>query len=120
MNDTELDQAIAAMPHEKVTKERIEARIVSADYLVMNSTVTICSLMLENGYSVRGESACVDPRNFDLEIGRQLAYRDAINKIWPLEGYLLAERRFQAGLNHPGKQELTRSAKSNELQKNLA
>lgn len=53
MNDTELDRAIAAMPHEKVTKDRIEARILSTDSLVIpNSTVTICHLVLENGYSV--------------------------------------------------------------------
>lgn len=105
MNDAQLSQAIAAKPHEKVTKEGIEKRVISADYIVMHSTVTVCSLVLENGYSVRGESACVDPRNFDEDIGRELAYRDAINKIWPLEGYLLAEHRFQAGLTHPGSQE---------------
>jgi|SRR5687768_403605 len=106
MNNAQLDQAIAAQPHEKVTRESIQARILSADYIVLaNSTVTVCSLVLENGYSVRGESACVDPRNFDMEIGRELAYRDAFNKIWPLEGYLLAERRFQAGHMNSGKQE---------------
>jgi hypothetical protein len=110
MNDAQLDQAIAAKPHQKVTKEGIEARIISVDYMVMaNSTVTICNLILENGYSVRGESACVDPRNFDMEIGRQLAYRDAINKIWPLEGYLLAECRFQAGHLNSGCQESSKA-----------
>src|SRR5687768_4922146 len=107
MNDTHLSQAIAATPHEKVTKEGIQARIVIADYMVMaNSTVTVCNLVLDNGYSVRGESACVDPRNFDMSIGRELAYRDAFNKIWPLEGYLLAERRFRAGMNLPGAQQV--------------
>jgi Phage protein (N4 Gp49/phage Sf6 gene 66) family len=95
MNDRQLEAAIAARPHDKVTKDGIEKRIKSTDYMVLpNSTVTICSILLENGYSVRGESACVDPRNFDMEIGRQLAYRDAFSKLWPLEGYLLAERRF--------------------------
>ena len=95
MSDAQLNAAIAARPHEKVTKEGIEARIVSTNYLVLpDSTVTLCNIKLDNGYSVRGESACVDPRNFDMEIGRQLAYRDAFSKLWPLEGYLLAERRF--------------------------
>jgi hypothetical protein len=50
-------------------------------------------LLLKNGFSVRGESACVDPRNFNMEIGQQLAYRDAFSKMWQLEGYLLAEKR---------------------------
>jgi hypothetical protein len=104
MNDVQLDQAIAAKPHEKVTRESIEARIKNVDYMILpNSTVTICNVVLENGYSVRGESACVDPRNFDMEIGRQLAYRDAFNKIWPLEGYLLAECRFRDPANKRGR-----------------
>lgn len=96
MDDKQLEQAITSRPYEKVTKDGMEKRIVETDYMVLpNSTVTICSLTMENGYSVRGESACVDPRNFDMEIGRQIAYRDAFAKLWALEGYLLAERRFQ-------------------------
>ena len=99
MNDVQLEQAIAARPYEKVTKDGIEQRIAATDYMVLpNSTVTICSLTMNNGYSVRGESACVDSRNFDMEIGRQIAYRDAFSKLWALEGYLLAERRFAESL----------------------
>ena len=45
-----------------------------------------------NGFGVRGESACVDPRNFDEAIGRSIAYENAFDKLWQLEGYLLAER----------------------------
>lgn len=96
MTQEQLDSAIANRPHEKVTKEGIESRITKTDYMVLpNSTVTMCNITLENGYSVRGESACVDPRNFNLDIGQNLAYKDAFQKLWALEGYLLAERRFQ-------------------------
>jgi len=95
MTEEQLDSAIANRPYEKVTKEGIEARIVKTDYLVLpNSTVTLCNIVLDNGYSVRGESACVDPRNFNLEIGQNLAYKDAFGKLWALEGYLLAERKY--------------------------
>ena len=95
MNEKELDSAIAATPYPKVTKEGIEARISAVDYIVINnSTVTICSIKMVNGFSVRGESACVDPRNFNAEIGQKIAYQDAFNKLWQLEGYLLAEQIF--------------------------
>ena len=98
MDDKQLSKAIADQPYEKVTKEGIDKKIVKESYLVLpDSTVTICNLVLENGFSVRGESACVDPRNFNMEIGKQLAHRDAYSKIWQLEGYLLAEKRFNAG-----------------------
>lgn len=97
MTNDELEAAIATRPYEKVTKEGIEARIKSTDYMVLpNSTVTVCNITMINGFSVRGESACVDPRNFDMEIGRNIAYRDAFQKLWQLEGYLLSERRMAA------------------------
>jgi len=91
----ELESAIAAQPYPKVTKDSIEAKVAKVDYLVLpDSTVTLCNITLKNGYSVRGESACVDPRNFNVEIGKGLAYKQAFDRLWPLEGYLLAERRM--------------------------
>lgn len=100
MSDQKLEDAIKAQPFEKVTKESIESRIKSTDYFVLpNSTTTICSITLVNDFSVRGESACVDPRNFNMEIGRNIAYRNAFDKLWSLEGFLLAERRFQHSIN---------------------
>lgn len=97
MSNDELETAIASRPYEKATKEGIESRIKSVDYSVLpNSTVTLCNITLENGFSVRGESACVDPKNFNMEIGNNIAYREAFAKLWQLEGYLLAERRFQS------------------------
>jgi hypothetical protein len=78
-----------------VEKSHIEARIKDVSYhRIPNTTATICNIEMVNGFSVRGESACVDPKNFDEAVGRRLAYEDAFAKIWPLEGYLLAEYRY--------------------------
>jgi hypothetical protein len=94
LNGDELQAAIAAQPFPKVTKASIEAKIEKVDYIVLpDSTVTLCNITMKNGYSVRGESACVDPRNFNIEIGKGLAYKQAFDHLWPLEGYLLAEQR---------------------------
>ena len=96
MNDQDLDKAIAEKPFPKVTKDSIEAKIAKVDYMIIpDSTVTLCNITMANGYSVRGESACVDKRNFDVEIGKAISYRDAFNKLWSLEGYLLAERSYK-------------------------
>ena len=51
--------------------------------------LTFCVLVLKNGFTVTGESTCVSPANFDAEIGRKIARREAVNKIWPLLGFLL-------------------------------
>lgn len=54
--------------------------------------LTFCVLVLQNGYTVTGESACASPENFDAEIGRRIARENAVQKIWPLMGYALKER----------------------------
>lgn len=51
--------------------------------------LTFCVLVLKNGFTVTGESACASPENFDAEAGRIAARRNAENKIWPLMGYEL-------------------------------
>lgn len=80
----------------KVTIEQIKAKIKDETYLVLpDGRSTLCILTLENGYSVKGLSACVDPSEFDRDLGRKYALQDAINQIWPLEGYLLAQRMFE-------------------------
>ena len=54
--------------------------------------LTFCVLVLHNGFTVTGESACASPENFDAEIGRKVARQNAVNKIWPLMGYQLKQR----------------------------
>lgn len=54
--------------------------------------LTFCVLVLQNGFTVTGESACASPENFDAEIGRKVARQNAEQKIWALEGYLLKQR----------------------------
>ena len=58
--------------------------------------LTFCVLVLKNGFTVTGESACAIPENFDAEIGRRIARENAVQKIWPLMGYEL--RTKLAGL----------------------
>lgn len=57
--------------------------------------LTFCVLVLRNGFTVTGESACASPENFDPEIGRKIARGNAKEKIWPLMGYALKAQMFQ-------------------------
>lgn len=54
--------------------------------------LTFCVLVLRNGFTVTGESACASPENFDEEIGRKVARQNAVNKVWPLLGYALKDQ----------------------------
>ena len=56
------------------------------------SLLTFCVLVLRNGFTVTGESACVSLENFDAEVGRKIARENAVQKIWPLMGYELHTR----------------------------
>lgn len=56
------------------------------------SLLTICILVMRNGFTVIGKSAPASPENFDEEKGKRFAYEDAIKQLWPLEGYALRER----------------------------
>ncbi len=81
-----------------VTLEDIQRKVKQTTYTVLpDTTTTVCQLRMENGYVILGTSACVDPTKFNKAIGEKFAYEDAINKAWPLEGYLLAEELLQGG-----------------------
>lgn len=100
-----------------VTKEYIDSRIKSVQFFNLGgalscvsysnhlegepsgcagSTTTVCVIELDNGYTVTGYSACVDPANFDLGLGVKYSREDAYEKLWPLLGFELATKR--AGL----------------------
>lgn len=59
------------------------------------SLLTFCVLVLRNGFTVTGESACASSENFDAEIGQKIARANAEQKIWPLMGYELKQRLYQ-------------------------
>jgi len=95
MNNQEIEQEIQekGLNAPRVTPQRIEDVITGEDYHVFDgTTLTVCCLMLVNGFTVTGESACASPENFDVELGKKIARDNAKQKIWALEGYALRER----------------------------
>lgn len=74
----------------KITQEQINSLIVKTEFYVFpDSTLTVCCLTLKNGFKVTGESSCVSLENFSKTIGEKIAFEQAREKIWLLEGYLL-------------------------------
>jgi hypothetical protein len=57
--------------------------------------LTFCVLVLKNGFTVTGESACVDPAEFNAAMGKQLARDHAFSKVWPLLGYALKDEMYK-------------------------
>ncbi len=71
----------------KLTKEHLESLIAKKEFIRHGETLTICVVTLHSGFQLLGQSACIDPANFDATIGEQIAYDDAVEKLWQLEGY---------------------------------
>ena len=123
MNEIELENEIQAkgLTAPRVTPQRIEEVIEDVQYFTAGdgaygyqtreetvdvatypsalNLLTFCVITLKNGFTVTGESACASPENFNEEIGRKIAYDNAKNKIWPLEGYLLKEQLYKESKN---------------------
>ena len=81
----------------RLTPQDVLAKIQKCEFHKVTDVLTICVLTLENGFTVTGESACASPENYDREIGEKIAKTNAVEKIWPLEGYLLKQSLFEAG-----------------------
>lgn len=83
----------------KVQLSDMMAKIKETTYtLLPNGRTTICQITLENGFTVEGSSACVVKSEYNQGLGEKYSFEKAIDELWKIEGYLLAEKRFQAGL----------------------
>jgi len=54
--------------------------------------LTLCVMVMRNGFTVIGKSAPASPENFNADLGRRFAYEDAIRQLWPLMGFALRDR----------------------------
>lgn len=115
-DDGAIEQEIKAkgLTAPRVTPDDLAANIVSQHYFTATEALvgqergpewqatpkeldllTFCVLVLRNGFTVTGESACASPENFDAEIGRKIAFENAKQKIWPLMGYALKNKLME-------------------------
>ena len=97
-NEIEIEKEIQekSLNAPRLTPDLIDSKISSSDFHVFpHSCLTVCCLTLENGFTVTGESACASPENFNAEIGEKIAFKNAREKIWMLEGYLLKQKLFE-------------------------
>lgn len=78
-----------------VTQEQIDNILSNSEFKTFHRIFgkqCVVVALLPNGFTIVGESACVDPNNYDETIGYDLALKDIENQLWMLEGYLLQNR----------------------------
>lgn len=99
MNQEQLDSKLAALSAPRVTREMVEAAIIGETYtLLPNGRTTVCQLTLYNNFTVEGQSACVDAANYDPDIGNHYAREKALDKVWAVLGFRLADHLCRPAL----------------------
>lgn len=80
----------------RITKEQVAALLESSkvEDVKLGEKTTVVSVTLPNGFVIVQSSSCVDPSNYDHEVGKQICMKRAEDKVWELEGY-----RLQASIN---------------------
>lgn len=104
MNDQQVEDQVKelGLVYPRVRKERIDqlmASVTVQTHIVEGTTTTVATALLQLGhiqFTLATEiSACIDPRNFNAELGANIAKDKALatarNKLWELEGYTLAQ-----------------------------
>ncbi|HHR4769123.1 TPA: Gp49 family protein [Salmonella enterica] len=90
----------------KVEKRTIDALADSLTFHTHHfpgTTCTVAVAVLSDGFVAGvGKSACIDPAMFDSDIGYDVAIenarKDAINRLWEMEGYRLKQAEKQSAL----------------------
>lgn len=59
---------------------------------------TYVTVRMKNGFTLRESTTCVDPENYDEEIGKSICLGRIEEKIWFLLGYQLQEDLFRSGV----------------------
>jgi len=86
-----VDDQIASITYWLPGRDQVTGALADTDSPEIKALacLTVCAIGLKNGFVVTGESACASLDNYDFEIGRKIAFANARQKIWALEGYLL-------------------------------
>lgn len=96
MSDTEQMIKDKGLTAPRVTPEHVQSVINKVEYHKLTDVLTVCVITTKNGFTATGESACASPENYDKEIGKHIAYKEAEGKVWMLEGYLLKQHLYDS------------------------
>ena len=72
-----------------VSQSDVDNFITNIEVIKMGEKTTVVQATLKNGFTIVDGSACVDPKNFDMEIGKECCMEHIKDKIWKYLGFLL-------------------------------
>lgn len=72
-----------------ITRDNVSNFVQSYDVEQWKDKTTVVHATLVNGFVITESSSCVDPANFDMELGGRICKKKIEDKIWHLLGFLL-------------------------------
>lgn len=84
-----------------VTQAVVDELMESCDISVTTAfdKCTIVACKLPNGFVIVESSSCVDPANYDEDMGVDICMKNIEKKLWELEGYLLQNKLYMDGVS---------------------
>lgn len=90
----DIKNAIATICY-KNGADLLDKPLDNIEHMSTLQSMTICTIVMKNGFIVIGKAAPADPRNYSKDIGMKNAYEDAVRQLWPLMGFALREHLHQ-------------------------
>lgn len=85
------------MSQKRVTIEEVKENmkdVVVRTVEEFGKPCTYVTVRMKNGFTLRESTTCVDPANYDEEIGKKICLEKIEDKVWRLLGYALQEKLF--------------------------
>ena len=74
-----------------ITQEHINRIMDNATHasMKMGEKTTVVCVRLPSGFEMIESSACINPANYNHDLGTELALKKVEDRLWELEGYRL-------------------------------
>ena len=60
---------------------QLQELIEKHEFFKLGRKTTVCLLTLKNGFEILTSSSCVNPDNYDQELGERISYRKALERL---------------------------------------
>ena len=77
-----------------ILKEDVEKFITNVDVITVGAKTTVVNAHTLTGFDTVRHSSCVDPKNYNEELGKQYAMEEVIKSLWAHLGFVLQWAKY--------------------------
>lgn len=78
----------------KILKEDVEAFVGKVDVMTVGDKTTVVNAHTLTGFDMVRHSSCVDPKNYNEDLGMEYAMEEVINNLWSHLGFVLQWSKY--------------------------